>query len=484
MRGELWATHLVIGLVVVAAGVGWTWHVGEQRRLEQQPTRSTTVREALGPAGTRDELVRLTDLVVDCERMRSVDGHVYAPGFDGRGFDFAVVEVEPGQSCSTLAERTHRIDPAPADAVSEVFDYRRPPRPDQVIRASRGSRGVGYLVTTAVVALGLGWVLFAWRRRREYRQALAEALARAAAPRVSTPVEAEERGGPYRASAEATRWLPRPLRLRPRARAEQRRKGVAAMLAGVALLATTVGWAGGEASELRAEQARWNRGRSTHQISASGDLRSRALGLLESATFRYVYYDDRGRPHVGERSFSSAFGGVQGRDLTVRYDPADPEHHAISWLGEDNGPVWASLGLLALLGLALATGAFLVARRALATSRLWTRILEEPQEIELVLQSRVEIVHRGVSTGAVEYRFAVPGSDEPLVYVAPDPSLSPFYLDLRGTRALGLRNPKHPGAVMVLLADLAPLEVELGVDAGIRQRYRQSKGSASSSPNP
>lgn len=479
MRGESWATHLVIGLCIVGAGSWSIWTLEREPRIDEVPVVSLPVAESLAPPGAPPRRVVLTDLVVECERMQSVDGHVYVPGRgDGRHSRVAV-EVTPGEDCDTMVARAHRIDMAPQPVAQELFESRGAMPREDLARArpfaSEGSQVVGI----GIVVVGLLWMLWALQMRREYEMGLAEALARAAAPIKRRPTaDAASAQGPYRADSEDAPLLPRPLVLHPRALAEQRRTGIATLVLACSIAALTLGLLGHSSSEQLLEQERWAEGTVARGVSASGEVRSRLGDTYQSARFAYVYYDQQRRPHVGERSFSTLLGDFKTRDFVVRFDPDQPERHAIAWLGEHTGPLWMALSVYSAFGLALAIVVLVVARQALATPRRWKAVLDHPEEVELSLTSRVELMTRGSSMVTVQYTFAVPGSDQPFEYRASDPSRSPFFLDLDCTRALGLRNPKRPGAVMVLCADLSPLDVELGVEQEIRARAKKSAKTA------
>ncbi len=475
MRGESWATHLVLGLCIVGAGSWAIWKVEAEPGIDELPVVSLPVAEASAPPGAPPRSVVLTDLVVECERMQSVDGRVYVPGRGGGWKEYVAVEVAPGEDCSTVPERAHRIDVAPTNVSHELFSSRGAIYGKDLVRAQPwGSEGSN-LVGIGLILAGLLWMLWALQMRREYKAGLAEAMARAAAPikhRAKTSV-ADARG-PYREDSEDASLLPRPLTLHPRALAEQRRSGIATLALALVLAAMTVGLAGGAGYEQLLEQDRWEQGTVAREISASGSVRSHLGQAFQSATFAYVYYDQHDRPHVGERSFSTLLGDFKSREFVVRFDPDQPRDHAIAWLGEHTGSVWLALLVYAGFGVMFVVVTLMVARQSLATPRRWKTVLANAEEVELSLKSRVEIVSRGSSVVTMEYTFGVPGSDEPFVYRASDPTRSPFFLDLDCTRALGLRNPKQPGAVMVVCADLSPLEVEPGVEQEIRARVKES----------
>jgi len=477
MRGESWATHLVLGLCIVGAGSWSIWTVQTQRGLDEVPAVSLPVAESLAPSGASPRPVVLTDLSVECERMQSVDGHVYVPGRGDGWHQYVAVEVAPGEDCSAVVDRAHRIDAAPQSVSHELFQSRGAMPGKDLVRAQPVGSGGSNAFGIGLVLAGLLWMLWALQMRREYEAGLAEALARAAAPiKGRSKAFVADARGPYREDSEDAPLLPRPLVLHPRALAEQRRTGIATLSLACAIAVLTLGLLGQSSSEQLLEQERWEHGTVAPEISASGSVNSHLGQAFASATFAYVYYDHHDRPHVGERSFSTLLGDFKTRDFVVRFDPDQPERHAIAWLGEHTGPRWLALFVYAAFGMMMAIVALMVARQSLVTPRRWKAVLANPEDVELSLKSRVELVTRGSSVVTVEYTFAVPGSDEPFMYRASDPTRSPFFLDLDCTRALGLRNPKKPGAVMVLCADLSPLEVEPGVEQEIRARVKDSVG--------
>lgn len=482
MRGESWANHLVLGLLVLVAGVIGATEQIEQRqawqRVMAQPVIESSVQGSAALSSPASYRTRLVDLFVDCERMISIDGHVYVLGHGGGWRDLVIVEVAPGEECDATVARVHRIEPAAPELAAAVLASRDLPvhyRP--ALARPPSAEPLSPAMAIGVVLVGLAWLLYALGMRRAYRAAVAEAMARAATPRrARAGAETTSAQGPYRAEAEAGTVIPRPLKLRSRVLVEQRRQGIAANIAAWSITALTLAYVGYAGHEQWSEQQRWETGIPARDVSGSGDSRSHVRGVFRSASFRYVYYDAGHRPHVGERSFTTLFGPeLRGGDFKVRYHASEPSVHAVGWTGEDTAPLWMALLLYAGLGVLFGGACFMVARRALAAPRRWTAVLEHPEEVELVVKSKQEVLNRGTPTGVVLYTFAVPGSDQPFEYRAPDPSRSPFFLDLDQTRALGLRNPKKPGAVMVLRADLSPLEVDAGLEQEIRARAKEAR---------
>lgn len=115
------------------------------------------------------------------------------------------------------------------------------------------------------------------------------------------------------------------------------------------------------------------------------------------------------------------------------------------------------------LGLFVSLSSLALARRAMANPRRWRTVLEHPEEVVLEVRS----------VGAMKYELTVPGQEQTLELLVPDPKEEPLFLDRDRTRVLALRNPKQPGAIMVVRCDLAPLDLDPGLAEEIRERLRK-----------
>src|SRR5690606_15768022 len=134
--------------------------------------------------------------------------------------------------------------------------------------------------------------------------------------------------------------------------------------------------------------------------------------------------------------------------------------------------MWAWILLVGVLGLGLSGGSLFAARRSMAAPRRWRSVLEQPEEVELVVQSTTLL------DGGASYALAVPGQQTPIVRTIPRPQEEPLFLDLARSRVLGLRNPKQPGAVMVVRCDLAPLDLDPALATEVCARAREAAKNA------
>lgn len=470
MRLDSWAPPLVVGLLLAALGPWASWAILQEQRLaERSPQHreiAAALHDALDPArhaeGSAAPVV-LTDLDLDCSQLAPIDGHVYARSFVLRRQPPVIVEVLPGEACREVPARAHLLERAPDDLRQRM---KLPPRVDALL--ARGLRPATWALPWLAGLAGLGvlLVVVALRTRRRLATELAQALALAAAPAKRAPDEAGgQQGGPYRADERAATLLPRPLALRPSAIARARRTGVVlGGLGGVVLLITLgsmvrAGWA------QRAEQRQWSEGVSAVDVGYSADLRSRFFGTFQWLDVVYVYRTEQGDPHVAERTIFAVLGELEQDSLAVHYDPADPTRHALSWSTDQSGAIWRWIVIMGGLGLLLSVSSLAVAYRSMATPRRWRAVLEHPEEVVLEVRS----------VGAMKYELTVPGQAQPIERLIPSPQEEPLFLDRDRTRVLGLRNPKQPGAIMVVRCDLAPLDLDPGLAAEIRARVREEK---------
>lgn len=470
MRFESWLAPLVPGLLLAALGAWGTWELLQDRRLvelaERSPARQVVAeahRERVEAAAedAAEHPVVLTDLVVDCSRLAPIDGHVYAASVEVLRQPRVLVEILPGQSCHDVATHAFVLEPASEELVTGL----KLGRYTQAMVA-RGLRSDTSLLLWAMGSLGLGAFLLvvALRTRRQLAAELAQALAVAARPRRRAPRnEASHEGAPYRADEAVAPLLPRPLALRASSIAHARRTGLGLGIFGAACLVLTLGHVAQAGWAQRAEQQRWREGVPAFDVGYSADFRSRFFGAFQRLDAVYVYRTLDGEPHVAEQSIHAAFGTFDPDAFAVRYDPADPTRHATSWVEPQAGAIWAWIAIVGALGLFVSLGSLALARRAMASPRRWRTVLEHPEEVVLEVRS----------VGAMKYELTVPGQPQALELLVPDPREEPLFLDRDRTRVLALRNPKQPGAIMVVRCDLAPLELDPGLAEEIRERVRK-----------
>lgn len=460
MRLDSWAPPLVVGLLLAVLGLWGSWTIlQEQRMAERSPEHSEI-------AGLRDELdptepVVLTDLLVDCSWLAPIDSHVYARSIEMGRQPPVLVEILPGESCREVHSRAHVLEPVPDDLRPRM---KLPPRGDAIL--ARGLRPATWALPWLAGLAGLGalLVVVALRTRRRLATELAQALARAAAPSKRVHDEAGSRqGGPYRADEAAAPLLPRPLALRPSSIARARRMGVVLGGLGVVALVIVLGCVARAGWAQQSEQQQWIQGVSAMDVGYSAALRSRFFGTFQWLDVVYVYRTAQGDPHVAERTIFAALGDFDRDSLAVRYDPAEPSRHALSW-SDQSGAIWTWIAMMGVIGLLLSVSSLAVAYRSMATPRRWRAVLEHPEEVVLEVRS----------VGAMKYELTVPGQDQPLERLIPSPQEEPLFLDRDRTRVLGLRNPKQPGAIMVVRCDLAPLDLDPALAADIRARVRET----------
>lgn len=480
VRFESWLAPLIPGLLLAVLGSWATWEFLEARRLvelaERSPERqdiAEAYREKVVPSQpTKDRVeapvedpsehpVVLTDLVIDCSLLAPIDGHVYAASIEVRRQPRVLVEILPGQSCREVATHAFVLEPASEDLETGL----KLGRYEQAMVA-RGLRSDTDSLLWAIGSLGLGAFLtvVALRTRRQLAAELAQALAVAGRPRRRAQRDAaSHEGAPYRADEPVTPLLPRPLVLRASSIVHARRTGLGLGVFGATCLVVTIGYVARAGWEERAEQQRWSEGVPAVDVGYSADLRSRFFGAFQWLDAVYVYRTVDGEPHVAERTIHAAFGTFDHDSLAVRYDPADPSRHASSWVEQQAGPIWTWIAMMGALGLLMSLSSLALARRAMANPRRWRIVLEHPEEVVLEVRS----------VGAMKYELTVPGQGQTLELLVPDPKEEPLFLDRERTRVLALRNPKQPGAIMVVRCDLAPLDLDPGLAEEIRERLRK-----------
>jgi hypothetical protein len=472
VRFESWLAPLIPGLLLAALGSWGTWQLLEDRRLVELAGRSPEQqdiaeahREKVVPRlpleDPSEHPVVLTDLVVDCSLLAPIDGHVYAASVEVPRQPRVLVEILPGQSCREAATHAFVLEPASED-LETAFELGR----YEQAMVARGLRSDTGSLLWALGPLGLGafFIVVALRTRRQLAAELAQALAVAGRPRRRAPRDAaSHEGAPYRANEAVAPLLPRPLALRASSIAHARRTGLGLGVFGAACLVITLGYVTPAGWAQRAEQQRWSEGVPAVDVGYSANLRSRFLGSFQWLDAVYVYRTIDGEPHVAEQSIHASFGTFDRDSFAVRYDPADPSRHASSWVEQEAGAIWAWIAIMGAFGLFASLSSLALARRALANPRCWATVLEHPEEVVLEVRS----------VGAMKYELTVPGQPQPLELLVPDPREEPLFLDRDRTRVLALRNPKQPGAIMVVRCDLAPLDLDPGIAEEIRERMRK-----------
>ena len=474
MLANSWLPRLLLGLLLTLVGLVFGTMTAVRAHRHSQPPLAETVDDAARLAYIRGarEHVRLTDLIVQCDRRgllrdRFWNDHLYARGVDRVEAPrwVVLIELDPAAPCDEDPDRTV--------GTLERADDRLTYEAEQlgltsiiVLRPYRSELGA-LLTYAALLLLGALLTRSGLRRRASERE-----LLRRITDESPPPADEPRTVDPYRQTAEG-RLLPGPLRLDERWMREQRRRVLASGAGAAVVLVLTLGWFGAWAYGAVRTQAAWSRG--TVAIDAHvGQAGGVHLAVVDHSEYVVVYTDAAGRrQHSAISRTAFGFPPAHWHDPIVRLAADDPEHVAVSWLiDEFSGELWFHL---AVLGLIVPTSLALLRaprrrRRELAAIR--DAIHNSPEEVVLDVLSchRHEIQGQHIHTS---YSLQIPGGN--LVYTVFAAGERPLFLELDESKLLGLRRAGDPSFAVILREDLVPLIADPHAGERVRRRWRRDK---------
>lgn len=225
----------------------------------------------------------------------------------------------------------------------------------------------------------------------------------------------------------------------------------------LALFAAGTWWFASEALEIGRDQALWERGVSANGGSVDATRHSK-FGLswfISNYEGRVSFTDDAGVPRGGGFSFWTVLGGPDTETTELRYDAKHPDQFVISWAVDASGARWRASLFLGGLSLGLSLFMLFLIRGEIRDHLAYRQLAREGDEVVLRVLARAPIPQR--KDGWLRFQFELPGDGG-----APPRTISrdlPSVYECQDGYALALWRPEAPKQVLLLRADLSPLQL-------------------------
>jgi hypothetical protein len=225
-------------------------------------------------------------------------------------------------------------------------------------------------------------------------------------------------------------------------------------------------WQAFEARNILADQALWARGLE----AADGELSGRRTShnfILNDYKLDVAYVDQSGTRHRGQAKFDLFLSSVaDGAPVAVRYDPGAPDRFVLSWAILYSGGRWASVAFFIIVGMGIGVICTLAGRDALRRLAEARQAARDSDDIEIALESIVQVKQYGRSTGVVTYKYLVSdASGKPRkrsVSFDRRKQHTPIFLDPEKTRVLAVRPRSAVDRPIVLRSDFYPFDLNEG----------------------
>ncbi|HZP59475.1 MAG TPA: hypothetical protein VFB27_04050 [Opitutaceae bacterium] len=264
--------------------------------------------------------------------------------------------------------------------------------------------------------------------------------------------------------------LPTPLRLKSSFVWKSQLGGVVLILAGLGA-AIGFGWWNSSSVKALLDQSRiWKEGVPAERTEVNGHVTSHDF-VLNEYDLNVTFVDANQVSHDNNVKFDTFIGKVdQEKEPLVRYLPNDPDRFALSWAIEAKTSRWAAVAFMALVGIGLIGGAFLllgwVALRRLGDARA---CVARPDEVVLRIKQIVPTMVKGKHTGN-EYHFTGRTIDGREITGKTNFPIKfePFYADNAKQTVLALIPRENIRRPFVLRGDFYPFELSLDEQTRVR----------------
>jgi hypothetical protein len=225
-------------------------------------------------------------------------------------------------------------------------------------------------------------------------------------------------------------------------------------------------WQAFEARNILADQALWARGLEAMDGELSGRRTSHNF-ILNDYKLDVAYVDQSGARHRGQAKFDLFLSSVgDGEPVEVRYDPQAPGRFVLSWAVAHSGGRWASVAFFIVVGLGIGVACTLAGREALRRLAEARQAARDSDDIEIELESIVQMKQYGRSTGVLTYKYLVSdASGKPRkrsVSFDRRKKHTPIFLDAEKTRVLAVRPRTAADRPIVLRSDFYPFDLNEG----------------------